>query len=290
MGPNMNNFLIFTNEFKDEQLKVSHRIEQYLKGKGAQVTLHLLKSDWKKSVGCNEATLPAGTECVIVLGGDGTVLKAAREMMDENVALIGVNLGSLGYMTEMELDTLEHSLDQLLCGDYELECRMMLEGKVHFADGTREEDRCLNDIVISRTGSLQIVKIQIMVNGRFLNEYSGDGMIVTTPTGSTGYNLSAGGPIVEPGARMIMLTPICPHTLNQRSIILSPEDTVEILIPQDKEGQEQQLEVTFDGNRKIQVTTGAKISVTASDKVTEFVKVNEVSFLDVLHKKLSGQA
>ncbi len=286
----MNKFLIFTNEFKDEQLKVSRRIEQYLQQKGAQVNLHLLKSDWKRNDGCGEATLPQGTECVIVLGGDGTVLRAAREMMDENVALIGVNLGSLGYMTEVELDSLEHSLDQLLSGDYELESRMMLEGKVNFADGAWDEDRCLNDIVISRTGSLQIVKIQILVNGRFLNEYSGDGIIVTTPTGSTGYNLSAGGPIVEPAARMIMLTPICPHTLNQRSIILSPEDMVEILIPQDKEGQLQQLEVTFDGNRKIQVRTGDRIRVAASDKVTEFVKVNEVSFLDVLHKKLSGQA
>lgn len=285
----MKRFLIFTNEHKDPDLNVTNRIRSYLECKGAIVALHCLKSDWKKTPDMAEEPLPDGVECVLVLGGDGTVLKAARDMMDVSVSIIGVNLGSLGYMTEIELDSMEESLNKLLTGDYELESRMMLEGKVFFQDGSFTEGRCLNDIVISRNGSLQIMKFHIMVNGRFLNEYSGDGMIVTTPTGSTGYNLSAGGPIVEPGARMIMLTPVCPHTLNQRSIILSPEDVIEIRIPESKEGQQQQMEVTFDGNHKVQVSTGDRIQVVQSDKVTEFVKINQVSFLDVLHKKLSGK-
>ncbi len=289
----MKKFLIFTNAHKDHQLTVSKRISNYLENKGAEVTLKVLQSDWKQNddSGYEKMEFPVGQpDCLLVLGGDGTVLKAARDMMDENIPLIGVNLGSLGYMTEIETDTLEKSLDKLLADEYELEQRMMLEGRVTFRDGTVADGHCLNDIVISRNGSLQIMKFNIKVNGRFLNEYSGDGMIVTTPTGSTGYNLSAGGPIVEPGAKMIMLTPICPHTLNQRSIILSPEDVVEIEIPEGKEGQKQCMEVTFDGNQKIQVTTGDRIRVVQSDKVTEFVKVSQVSFLDVLHKKLSGKA
>lgn len=289
----MKKFLIFTNEHKDRQLTVSRRICDYLERNGAEVALKVLQSDWKQNEdrGWEENEIFEGQpDCLLVLGGDGTVLKAARDMMDVNIPLIGVNLGSLGYMTEIETDTLEKSLDKLLADEYELEQRMMLEGRVTFQNGTVAEGHCLNDIVISRNGSLQIMKFNIKVNGRFLNEYSGDGMIVTTPTGSTGYNLSAGGPIVEPGAKMIMLTPICPHTLNQRSIILSPEDVVEIEIPEGKEGQMQCMEVTFDGNQKIQVTTGDRIRVVQSDKVTEFVKVSQVSFLDVLHKKLSGKA
>ncbi len=286
----MKEFLIFTNKHKDPQLAVTQRIQAYLEAHDARVSIHVLQSDWKQTGDAADYAFPETVECALVLGGDGTVLKAARQMMDEQVPIIGVNLGSLGYMTEIDLDGLEASLDKLLRDEYETERRMMLEGCVQFADGTFQEGHCLNDIVISRIGSLQTMKFDIWVNGRFLNEYSGDGMIVTTPTGSTGYNLSAGGPIVEPGARMIMLTPICPHTLNQRSIILSPEDVVEIQIPQGKEGQKQQMEVTFDGNHKVQVTTGDRIRVVQSDKVTEFIKINQVSFLDVLHKKLSGKA
>ncbi|MBQ7933508.1 MAG: NAD(+)/NADH kinase [Lachnospiraceae bacterium] len=286
----MKEFLIFTNKHKDPELVVTQRIREYLEAHAARVSIHVLQSDWKQTGDPGVCVFADTVECVLVLGGDGTVLKAARQMMDVQVPIIGVNLGNLGYMTEIDVDCLEDSLDKLLEDQFETERRMMLEGCVHFADGGSQAGHCLNDIVISRIGSLQIMKFDIKVNGRFLNEYSGDGMIVTTPTGSTGYNLSAGGPIVEPGARMIMLTPICPHTLNQRSIILSPEDVVEICIPEGKEGQKQQMEVTFDGNHKVQVTTGDRIRVVQSDKVTEFIKINQVSFLDVLHKKLSGKA
>ena len=111
-------------------------------------------------------------------------------------------------------------------------------------------------------------------------------MIVTTPTGSTGYNLSAGGPRVEPGAKLIMLTPICPHSLNQRSIILSPEDIIEIEIPRCGEGREQTVEVNFDGGHMIPLTTGEKIRIARSDRVTEFIRLNQVSFLEVLHRKM----
>ena len=164
---------------------------------------------------------------------------------------------------------------------------MMLKGKAVFADGRTEEGWALNDIVISRVGSLQIIKFRIYVNGQFLHEYNADGVIVTTPTGSTGYNLSAGGPLVEPKARLIMLTPICPHTLNQRSIIFSPEDVIEIEIPEGREDRIQTVEANFDGSHVIPLRTGDRVRVTESGQITEFIKLNRVSFLEVLQRKMT---
>ena len=223
---------------------------------------------------------------MIVLGGDGTVLQAARLTKKQHVPIIGVNLGTLGYMTEIETSVLEESLERLISGDYIQESRMMLNGRISFLDGTVREDWALNDIVISRSGSLQIIKFNIFVNGQFLNEYSADGVIVTTPTGSTGYNLSAGGPLVEPGAKLIMLTPICPHSLNQRSIILSSEDIIEIEIPKCREDRSQIVEASFDGSHAMPLRTGDRLRIVRSEETTEFLKLNQVSFLEVLHKKM----
>ena len=181
---------------------------------------------------------------------------------------------------------MEESLDLLMEGQFEVESRMMLSGRVEGRQET-EEDLALNDIVIARSGSLQIIKFNILVNGQFLNDYSADGVIVTTPTGSTGYNLSAGGPIVEPKARLIMITPICPHTLNQRSIILSPEDVIEIEISEGREGRVQTVEASFDGNHVIPMHTGDRIRIIQSEKTTDIIQLNKVSFLEVLHKKIS---
>ena len=224
---------------------------------------------------------------MIVLGGDGTVLQAARETKKLHIPIIGVNLGTLGYMTEIEPANLKESLDRLIAGDYEQESRMMLNGKAYLSDGRTEEGWALNDIVITRSGSLQIIQFNIYVNGQFLNDYKADGMIITTPTGSTGYNLSAGGPLVEPRAKLIVLTPICPHSLNQRSIILSPEDVIEIEIPQGREGRIQTVEASFDGTHVIPLETGDRIRIVQSEKITEFIQLNQVSFLEVLHKKMS---
>ena len=148
------------------------------------------------------------------------------------------------------------------------------------------QDTALNDIVISRSGPLQIITFNIFVNGQFLNQYSADGVIITTPTGSTGYNLSAGGPIVEPKARLMMVTPICPHTLNQRSIILAAEDEIEVTIPEGRNGKQQQVEVSFDGNHAMVLRTGDRVRIRQSEKTTDIIKLSRVSFLEILHKKM----
>ncbi|MBQ2803227.1 MAG: NAD(+)/NADH kinase [Lachnospiraceae bacterium] len=286
----MKHFLIYTNKHKDKNLNTTELIKSFLETRGRKVTLKIKEEDWKEvnSEDVEEARdIPTDVDCMIVLGGDGTVLQAARETKKLHIPIIGVNLGTLGYMTEIEPAHLEESLERLILDDYEQECRMMLNGKVYHGDGTNDEGWALNDIVISRSGSLQIIKFNIYVNGQFLNDYNADGMIVTTPTGSTGYNLSAGGPLIEPKAKLIMLTPICPHSLNQRSIILSPEDVIEIEIPKGRKGQPQTVEANFDGSHKIELSTGDRIRIVQSEKTTEFIKLNQVSFLKVLHKKMS---
>lgn len=287
----MKHFLIYTNRHKDKDLATTRRICAYLERRGQYVTVKADDGDWKERI-CKDTDdipkdIPTNVDCMIVLGGDGTVLQAARETKKLHIPIIGVNLGTLGYMTEIEPANLEDSLERLIVGDYEQESRMMLNGKAQLSDGSTQEGWALNDIVISRSGSLQIIHFNIYVNGQFLNDYKADGMIVTTPTGSTGYNLSAGGPLVEPRARLIVLTPICPHSLNQRSIILSPEDVIEIEIPQGREGRVQTVEASFDGTHVIELRTGDRIRIVRSEKITEFIQLNQVSFLEVLHKKMT---
>lgn len=285
----MKHFLIYSNKYKDRNLSITNRIVTHLQTRGQRVTLELKEADWKSGAGeeSEEAkSIPQDVDCMIVLGGDGTVLQAARETKKLHIPIIGVNLGTLGYMTEIEPVHLEGSLDRLISGDFEMESRMMLNGKVFFANGTEDEGWALNDIVISRSGSLQIINFNIYVNGQFLHDYKADGMIVTTPTGSTGYNLSAGGPLVEPKAKIITMTPICPHSLNQRSIILSPEDVIEIVIPSIRDGMSQTVEANFDGSHKIKLGTGDRIRIVQSEKTTEFLQLNQVSFLEVLNKKM----
>lgn len=279
----MKHFFLIANQAKDPEEIYTRRIVAYLQAHGAQITC----VDEEKLLEQTKAD-PDKAECALVLGGDGTLLQAARDMFGRNIPLIGINLGTLGYLAEVELANLEEALDKLLKDEYIREERMMLAGRIHRgkAEGTDEENYALNDIVISRCGSLQILKLHIYVNGQFLNSYSADGMIVATPTGSTGYNMSAGGPIVEPGARLLLLTPICPHTLNTRSIVLSAEDEIVIEIPEGRDGHGQSVEANFDGSHKVTLKTGDRIEISKAVKTTGILKLNTESFLTVLHKKM----
>ncbi|MDD6811269.1 MAG: NAD(+)/NADH kinase [Lachnospiraceae bacterium] len=279
----MKNFFLITNKAKDPEGKYTGRIAEYLHSHGASV---FCMEDGRPEK-AEEMKIPEKMECAIVLGGDGTLLKAARDMMDSDIPLLGVNLGTLGYLAEVEIVNIEKALERLLCGEYMREERMMLSGMVCHDEKEETLNYALNDIVISRCGSLQILQFDIYVNGKFLNSYSADGMIVATPTGSTGYNMSAGGPIVEPGASLLLLTPICPHTLNTRSIILSPEDEVTIKIPEGREKAIQTVEANFDGTHKITLKTGDKVVIKKASKTTGILKLNTESFLEILHKKMS---
>ena len=270
----MNHFFVVTNYQKDPELEVTGHIQEYLKkhGKCCQIFVGAKRQQMEP---------PKDTECIIVLGGDGTLHRAARDLVAKDIPLIGVNLGTLGYLAEVEKANLDQALDCLMKDEFTREKRMMLSGVTG-----QKKDYALNDIAITRKGNLQVNTIHIYVNDLFLCTYHADGVLVSTPTGSTGYNLSAGGPIVEPGAQMMLLTPICPHTLNSRTIILSPEDKIVVEIGENKKGTEQELEVCFDGNEGSILHTGDRVEICRSTKTTEILKLSQVSFLEVLHQKM----
>lgn len=267
----MKNFYIYTNHTKDDKGKMTRTIRDYLQLKGCICSDHV-----------NDKV-----EGIIVLGGDGTMLQAAREYVSYHIPMIGVNLGTLGYLAEVDRDDIEQALDSLIADCYEIEPRMMLSGIPVIAGECLAPQTALNDIVINRKGALQIINFNIYVNGRLLSTYSADGMIISTPTGSTAYNLSAGGPIVEPSARLIMMTPVCSHTLaNNRTIILSEEDVIDVEIGEYRPGEKQEVNASFDGRCPVDLNEGDKIRILRSDQVIKIMKLSEVSFLDILHRKM----
>lgn len=294
----MDSFLVVTNKQKDPMFSCTNRIRSYLERRG--------KICRTETGDTSELKVPKGVECVIVLGGDGTLLRAARGAADTGVPLIGVNLGTLGYLAEVDNDHLEEALDQLIHDDFTREKRMMLSGRVVPSDRVRGQqtaggggagtenkqwkaDCALNDIAITRRGSLQIIAFHIYVNGQLLHTCHADGILVATPTGSTGYNLSAGGPIVEPHAQLILLTPICPHTMHSRTIVLSPEDEVAIEIGENKKGTVQEVEACFDGSVKMGMSAGDRMEIKRAGKVIEMLKLRQDSFVEVLHKKMDAE-
>ena len=193
-------------------------------------------------------------------------------------------MGTLGYLTEVEVDRVEEALNQILDGSYMIEERMMLEGR--FEDGAK--DVALNDIVLFRKGDLHIIHFNLYVNGALLNSYEADGMIISTPTGSTAYNLSAGGPIVEPTAAMIVITPICSHALNTSSIVLSAEDEIQIKIGEGRHGRPEEVCISFDGTNTRGMETGQTIDIRRSEMVTKLMKLSSIGFLEILRRKMRG--
>lgn len=286
----MEHIFIITNEHKDPGLCVTGQIKEFINRRGKRCTVQVKESGTQNFTGyTNSAHIPEDVDCVLVLGGDGTMLQAARDTIDRNLPLLGVNLGTLGYLAEVEKGNLEAALTQVIQNEFTIEERMMLTGRIQKNGQWLPDEYALNDIALTRKGPLQIIHFDITVNGQFLKEYGADGILVATPTGSTGYNLSAGGPIVEPGARILLMTPICPHTLHSRSIVLSSEDEIGISVGADREGRKQIVEVAFDGAHNVELATGDRISIRRSDKVTRIIRLNEVSFLEILHKKMSEQ-
>lgn len=284
----MKHFFMVTNPLKDFGLETTKRIEKFLTEAGCDCKVQV-RSDLeeKKWMYTNASEIPKDTECILVLGGDGTLIEAARDTIELDIPLLGINLGSLGFLTGVEKANIEHALSLLIQDEYELENRMMLNGQVYRGEECVESSHSLNDIVITRNGSLQIIHFHIYVNGQFLKGYHADGVIISTPTGSTGYNMSAGGPIVEPGAKLIVVTPICPHTLNTRSIVFSAEDEIVIEMVAGKKDVPLRVEANFDGGHVVALEKGDRIVIKKSEKTTDIIKLSHVSFLEALHKKMS---
>ena len=218
----MDRFYIIPNSAKDPSLAFSNRIIGYLEQRGARCHVQQITEKMEGPYHYTDPDgIPEDTQCIIVLGGDGTLLQAARDVVHKDIPLIGINLGTLGFLAEVDKNSIYPALERLLTDDYELEERMMLEGRIYRGEELIGKDIALNDIVIGREGHLRVIRFKNYVNDAYMNSYNADGIIISTPTGSTGYSLSAGGPVVSPSASMMIMTPIAPHTMNTRSIILS---------------------------------------------------------------------
>ncbi|MCL2864587.1 MAG: NAD(+)/NADH kinase [Lachnospiraceae bacterium] len=276
----MENFLIIINADKDKEFELTNQICDYLATLGKQCIRAAI--DVKGHLLHNE--IPKGVDCALVLGGDGTIIRAARELAELDIPILGFNLGTLGYLAEVEVSDFKKALNKLFLKRPAIEKRMMLQGCIN----GEMENSALNDIVISRDGSLRIVNFNVYVNGILLNNYMADGVVISTPTGSTAYNLSAGGPIVEPTASIIVLTPICSHALNTSSIVLSAEDSIEVEVCTDRYGQPERMAVTFDGYEPVAMATGDRIVIRKSSQVTKLVKLREESFLKIMQTKMKG--
>lgn len=285
----MRHFYVITNDIKDKDFIVTGQIEDYLKGQGCRCTVSsAVRRDGGEDYHYTDSSqIPEDVDCVIVLGGDGTLLQAARDVVDRNIPLLGINLGTLGYLAEIDRNNIIPALDQMIRGDYTIEKRMMLQGTVYHKGKQIARDLALNDIVISREGMLRVVNFLSYVNGSFLTAYKADGIIISTPTGSTGYSLSAGGPIVAPGAYMLLMTPLAPHTLNSRSIVFSPNDKIVVEIGPGRDGGEEKGMVSFDGDTSIRLVTGDRIEIEKAKQDTRIIKISNRSFLETLRKKMS---
>lgn len=269
----MERFYVITNQTKDQNLEITYQIKTYLEKQGKTCFLAVDKD-----------VITEDVDCIIVLGGDGTLIRAARELHKSSIPLLGINMGTLGYLTEAEVGNLVVCLEQLISGEVQIEERMMLYGNVK----GQLQDVALNDIVLTRSGSLRIIEFDLFVNGELLNTYHADGVIISTPTGSTAYNLSAGGPIVRPTADTIVITPICSHALNTSSIVLSADDCIEIVIGKGRDEAVEEACISFDGEHNIEVRTGDRITIRKAREKTSLLKLSKVSFLEILRRKMKG--
>ena len=283
----MDKFYIITNNDKDKDFQITNEIVSYLKKNGKKCQVQQAE---RKLEGAyhytNPELIPEGTQCILVLGGDGTLLQAARDVVYRKIPMLGINLGTLGFLAEVDRQSIHAALDKLIADDYEIEERMMLTGTVWHGDKIIGQDIALNDIVIGREGPLRVVRFKNYVNDVYLNSYNADGIIIATPTGSTGYSLSCGGPIVSPNAAMTLMTPIAPHTLNTRSIIVPEEDVITVELGEGRRQVQEQGLASFDGDTEIPIVTGDRIVIQKASASVKILKLNHLSFVEVLRQKM----
>lgn len=233
-------------------------------------------------LGEHESELPEGLGLLVVLGGDGTMLGAARLVGTRQIPVLGVNFGWLGYLTEFTLAELFPALDMLLDGWFAVDQRMLLDVTVERAGQRIAQHRALNDAVINKAAPARMIELECYVNGLFVNGFRADGMIVATPTGSTAYSLSAGGPIVYPSLSAILLTPICPHMLSNRPVVLPGESGVELVFKRTDED----LMLTIDGQISVPLELADRVLLRRSTTTFHIVRPTNRNYFEVLRTKL----
>lgn len=280
----MKNFYLIANFHKEYVLEAEEFIRAYLEDHGAVCQVQPSGGKDGRNKYTDPSRVPEHTECIITIGGDGTLIQAARDLSGRNIPMVGVNRGHLGFLNQISRqEDIAPVMDALLNDRYQLETRMMIYGEARKCGELVLADIALNEIAVTRKDALKARRFSVYVNDEFLNEYSADGILVATPTGSTAYNLSAGGPVIEPGGKMMVLTPICSHALNARSIVLAPEDHIRIQMCNG--GQV----AAFDGDTYVELEEGDSISIKRSELQTVMIKLKQISFMQNLSNHLAGR-
>ncbi len=252
---------------------IDEDIAEFLRESGASITMH-------KEAICPHHSVFSGSDIVIALGGDGTILRFSRQAAIQDKPILGVNLGKLGFLAEVSADELPECIDEILRGEYLVSNRLTIACSVPGAQN--EEIFGINDVVIDRGGLLRVIDVEIYVDNDYLITFKGDGLIVSTPTGSTGYSLSCGGPIVAPDTDVLMITPVSPHTLNARPVIIPAEKTIRIVVY----SPEPTVQLASDGQLQKLLSTPVELIFYRSSREIKLIKRKVRSFYDVLRSKL----
>lgn len=277
---------IMANPGKEAALEIAASADSYLKKHGIDVLIqnHVAEALGNPERGASDADITSA-DVVIVLGGDGTILATSRECAPKGTPMLPVHLGRFGFLTEVAPEHINDALSELLNGNYIIDERMMLSGcsAVDGQDDTQASVYALNDIVVANGPLSRVLHLRLMINGKYVTTYAADGIIVSTPTGSTAYSLSAGGPLVYPGLDVLVITPICPHTLTSRALIIPSTDIVSIIVERDPEDI---VRVTIDGQLGFGLQPKDELRIVKSPYPAKLISVGGADFFDKLQTKL----
>ena len=274
----MDKIVIITNQKKDEDGYITKKCTDIL------CPHFQIEYDNGTDTSLTKKTL-SGSKAAIVIGGDGTILAASLAAAECKVPVLGINLGNLGYLADIELTDLDDGLKAFIDGNYTIEERFMIEAKCRSKDGNVTLLPALNDIVVSRASYTRMIALDVLVDSHFLSSYVGDGIVISTPTGSTAYSLSAGGPVAHPGLDVSIITPVCSHTMGSKPVIVPGKSNITVRFHGTFDDKSM---LTADGQRAIKIVDGDTITVSASPLKTKLIKVTDRNFCEILHKKLQG--
>ncbi|MDD3394094.1 MAG: NAD(+)/NADH kinase [Clostridia bacterium] len=277
---------LIPNIDKDKELAVTKRLVRHLLEKGCipQLPEKIAELAGLEMYARKEQEVYEHSDFIISLGGDGTLLGVGRKACQYNTPILGVNLGTLGFLTAEEKNRAEYAIDRVLMGDYKKEKRMMLQTSIATDEGRIDGINALNDICISRGLLYKILEFNVFVNDEYVDTLRADGVIICTPTGSTAYNLSAGGPVLKADAQIIAITPIAPHTLTSRSIVVSADDVVTVEI---NPREDTAFTISADGQDSWSLTGKKVVQIRRAKVYTTIIKTNSQNFYEVLRHKLS---
>jgi len=276
---------IFPNLRRENMKKVAKSLVRWFQDRNYQVKLSVEVAESLNllHLATDTEELAANIDVAVTLGGDGTLLGVARLVAQYEVPILGINMGHVGFLTEIELGDLFADLESFHRREYEIDVRMMLEAKVIREEEILKEFLALNDVVITKGPFARLIRLKTYANDAYVDTYPADGLIISTPTGSTAYSLSAGGPIIRPDMNLLLLTPICPHTLHSRSIILSEDDAIKVTVMADHP----EVMLTVDGQEGYKLLPKDTVVVNKATFSTRLIRIRKRSFYDVLRKKLS---